>query len=817
MVGHTPAPSLTTWAKLQGRLDQCRWMSAMLILLRLVWGCSGDGRDRGLERNAAGDAVAADAGMDVKKAEFGETDGPGGDSEGREECLGIPVPCGPTSKVDQMIGTGEIGYRIGSVFVGAAAPFGLVKVGPDTEHSEYGAMAVFHSSGYWYPDDLIVGFSHTHLHGTGAPDYGDILVVPTIGISAERTVKQGYSSRFEHDTEVTAPGYYSVQLKDYGIKVEISASTHTAWHRYRFPKSKNSVLLFDVSHTIADCQCDGIEVHVDPAAQEIWGLKKGRGALSVRFGGYTVHFWARVNREFAGFGTFEPGLVYEGEESLSALAGGAFVRLDTTIDRDVELTVGISFVDQEGAKNNLDVETTGHTFETFYAAVNAAWANLLGVVEPVFDTPAEEVLFFTALYHTALMPTVFSDADGRYLGFDHAVHSADWGDYYTDFSLWDTFRVPHPLYVLLWPERQLDMLRSLVAMKEQGGYLPKWALANGYTNCMVGTSADLVVADSYLKGLTDFDYQSAFEGMVEVATKPPAAESGYSGRGHIEDYIALGYMPGDLESGSVSKTQEYAYADYCIARMAAALGETETAAQFQDRAGWYANLWDPATKFFRGRLSDGSFMEPFYPDVWLDMFVEGDAWQYLFYPPHDSAGLAALMGGWDLFIERMKEFFQLSKNNWDDLIPSPYYFHGNEPDIHTPFIFSLAGKPDLASKWVSWIIEKNYANTPSGLPGNDDAGTLSAWYVFSALGFYPIVCTNLYALVSPLVSKAKIRFKDNVLQVSRVGQGPHLQAILVGGAPLTAAYVQHAALTSASTLEFILSNSPGFFSRLDSE
>jgi len=731
------------------------------------------------------------------------------------ECDGIPRPCGPTSKVDPIIGTGELGYRIGSVFVGAAAPFGLVKVGPDTEHTEYGAPYVFHCSGYWYPDDLIVGFSHTHLHGTGAPDYGDIMVMPTIGMGADKTAKQGYASHFDHDTEVARPGYYSVKLKDYGIKAEMSASTRAAWHRYKFPKAGDAVVLFDVSHTIADCKCEGVEVHVDPAKREVWGYKKGSCALSGRFGGYTVFFHARADSDFAGYGTFEPGSVVESEDALAAAAGGAYLKFDSLEDREVELVVGISFVDASGAKNNLEAETTGKTFEAFYGEAEDAWDELLGAAMAEFDDPEDEVTFYTSLYHTALMPTVFSDADGRYLGFDDQVHSATWGDYYTDFSLWDTFRTPHPLYVLLWPQRQLDMLRSLVKMKEQGGYLPKWPLANGYTNCMVGTSADLVVADSYLKGLTDFDYETAFESMVDVATTPVSGDSGYSGRPDIEDYLALGYTPGDKHSGSVSKTQEYSYADYCIARMADALGESEIAADFHDRAGWYQNLWDPEQEFFRGRNSDGSFMEPFYPDVWLDMYVEGDAWQYLFYAPHDVAGLASLMGGFPSLVDRMDLFFQLSKDEWDDLIPSPYYFHGNEPDIHTPVMFSFAGRPDLSARWVSWVMEKNYSNTPEGLAGNDDAGTLSAWYVLAALGFYPIVCTDQYALFAPLARSAAVQLGGKTLTVQRIGEGPHLASISAGGKPMDAAYIDHPELMSAGTISFEMGDSPGVFSTVE--
>ncbi len=800
-------------------LERCGWSSLGAgILLALSQACSSG--------NGAGDATPGDGGADVRAVELvsdvpageivdlasdltGDAGGDGGEIVAIDPCLAVPSACPPLSHVDTRIGSGDIGYRLGAVFVGAASPFGMVKAGPDTSHSTLGRSGVFHYTGYFYPDDLVLGFSHTHMHGTGAVDYGDILAMPTSDFGEKQTSPEEFSSKFSHTGETGTAGYYSVLLERFGILAELTASVHGAHHRYTWPEGKSQTVLVDAAYVLPGCHCEGAEIEFDEGSGILKGFKKNRGALSGRFGGYTVWFDARFSRPPVEFGTYTPGAVGEGESKATGCPAAMWFTFDSTQSKSVEMQIAISFVDPEGAAGNREAELAGRSFEQVYASARDAWLDLIGVADVEFDDAELLKTFYTALYHTALMPIVFSDADGRYVGFDRKVHEADWGTYYSDFSLWDTFRTPHPLYVLLWPDRQLDMLRSLVVMKEQGGYLPKWPMCFGYTNCMVGTSADMVVADSYLKGLTDFDFESAFDGMLDTATGPTDPASGYGGRGGILDYIALHYVPGDTESGSVSKTQEYAYADYCIGRMAGALGKSDLEQQFLERGGWYANLWDEETGFFRGKLSDGSFMEPFKPLVWQDMYVEGDAWQYLFYAPHDAAGLADLMGGWDGLTARLDELFVNSEQFWNDIIPSSYYFHGNEPDIHTPFLYSFAGDPDRAGKWSAWVATKNYSNTGAGLAGNDDAGTLSAWYVFAALGFFPIACTNQYALFPPLARSATLHLPDGDLLVKTQGQGKHLSSISLGGATLPAAVALHDDIVDGGTLLFERGDDPG--------
>jgi len=792
-------------------------MSSVFLILACLPACSGNGSPDMADSHAAD--MRGDVTLEVVAGDMADTAGDlavdSGDGTAEttvvDPCQAAPTACPPLSNVDTRIGSGDLGYRLGAVFVGAVAPFGMMKAGPDTSSSTLGRSAVFHYTGYFYPDDLVLGFSHTHMHGTGAVDYGDILAMPTSDFDPKQTTPEEFGSKFSHDEETGAPGYYSVLLKRFGILAELTASTHGAHHRYTWPAGKSQTILLDAAYVLPGCNCLGAEIEFDVGTGALKGFKKNSGALSSRFGGYTVWFDARFSRPPVKFGTYIPGKIEDGTAKSTGCPSAMWFTFDPGQSDQVEMQLAISFVDPQGAASNREAELGGRTFEQVYAAVRDAWLGLIEPVEAEFDEPAVAQTFFTALYHTALMPIVFSDADGRYVGFDREVHTADWGPYYSDFSLWDTFRTVHPLYVLLWPERQLDMLRSLVTMKEQGGYLPRWPMCYGYTNCMIGTSADMVVADSYLKGLTDFDYQSAFDGMLDTAMGPTVGDSGYGGRGGILDYIALHYVPGDKEGDSVSKTQEYAYADYCIGRMAGALGKSDLEQQFLGRGGYYANLWDAETAFFRGRNSDGTFMEPFKPLVWQSMYTEGDAWQYLFYAPHAPAGLADLMGGWEDLIYRLDELFVNSDQFWNDIIPSSYYFHGNEPDIHTAFLYSFAGDPDRTGKWAGWVAQKNYSNTAAGLAGNDDAGTLSAWYVFAALGFYPIVCTNQYALFRPMVSSATLHLPGGDLVVERTGEGEFLSAIVLGKDNLAAAVVTHDELISAGKLTFESGTEAGFW------
>ena len=418
----------------------------------------------------------------------------------------------------------------------------------------------------------------------------------------------------------------------------------------------------------------------------------------------------------------------------------------------VELQVGISFVSLEGARRNLDSEQKSWDFDGTHKATRDAWEKKLSVVKVAGGSETHRRIFYTALYHVLQMPTILMDVDGSYRGFDLKVHKAKDFVYYSDFSLWDTYRTLHPLLVLLYPKIQRDMVHSLLAMMREGGELPRWPLATGYTSTMVGASADIVIADTYIKGIKDFDVEAAYQGMRRLAMGPPTSGSKYGGRSQIENYVKLGYVPADKRSGSASVTMEFAYNDYAIAKLAKALGKQEDHTLFMKRSTNYKNVWDSKLKFFRGKNSDGTWRSEFTDKRWTKDYVEGTAWQYLFFVPHDTPGLVALFGGKDEALKKLDELFQKTEQEMKQpnaINLRTYYWHSNEPDLHFATLYQQLGRPADTQRWVRWIMDKLYKDAPDGLAGNDDGGTLSAWYVFNAMGIYPIPAKDLYLLTSP--------------------------------------------------------------------
>jgi len=371
--------------------------------------------------------------------------------------------------------------------------------------------------------------------------------------------------------------------------------------------------------------------------------------------------------------------------------------------------------------------------------------------------------FYTAIYHVLSMPTLAMDVDGRYRGLDDAIHTADGYRYYTDFSLWDTFRTLHPLLTLLYPEYQLDMLRSLVAMSADGGAMPRWPLGTGYTGGMVGDPAAMTLADSWVKGIRDFDLRTAYDALERSAMG--TASERFGGRGNAEVYDTMGYVPIEHAGGSASRTLEFAYADWALAILADALGETEDAEYFRARSGNWINNWDADRQFFIGRHEDGSFEEYFREDRWMDYYTEGNGWQYVWYVPHDLPGLADVMGGREAFLDRLDGFFEMSAGMRITAIPGFWYWHGNEPDIHAAFIFSAMGDVERSSRWSRWVSRTLYGDGPTGLPGNDDGGTLSAWLVFASMGLFTITGEEDYLLGSPLLTRVEFDVGDGVFTI----------------------------------------------------
>lgn len=745
---------------------------------------------------------APDGGRDAALPDFGTHEHDGGVD------LGPPAPATMATApvrhyVNPFLGSGGIGYFIGNSYPGPQRPFGMVKPSPDTSADDGAAPGFYHCSGYYYRDTKITGFSHTRMQGTGVVEYGVPAVMPTVGMDTTKTSVSGYASSFSHDREQASPGYYAVTLDTSGVRVELTSTDRVALHRWTYPAGSDAVALFDLAHAIGspatglggpDITISDASVAVNVTTREVHGFVHYVGGYSGRFGGLPVYFVARFDHAIARHGVWKAGVLAEGEDSRTGADAGAYVAFDTSAGAVVQAAFAISFVDEAHARLNLDAEAPTIDFDATRTAAETAWETALARVEIAGRSDADFTRFYTALYHTLLMPTLAMDVDGAYRGMDTMVHTATGFRYYTDFSLWDTFRSFHPLMSLLYPEYQRDFARSLVRMGEDGGYIDRWPLGDGYTEGMVGESATIVFADSWAKGVRDFDLRSAYATMRLTAMGPTPPGAPYGGRGNLDDYLTLGFISTEGGGGSVSKTQEYAYDDWALARMAEALGTPADLADrdmFDARARNYAHLYDPASGFMEGRHRDGTFEPMLTPSVWNDVYVEGDAWQYLFYAPHDLGGLAALMGGRGPMLARLEGLFEYSESARPSPGPDPYYWHGNEPDLHYAWMFSALGEPAGTARWSRWIVAHKYASEPGengdGLPGNDDAGTMSAWLVFAMSGFYTIAGTDTYLIGSPTLTHVTMHLPAGDLVVDAPDaseSAPYVQAATLDGESL---------------------------------
>ncbi len=665
--------------------------------------------------------------------------------------------------VDPFIGTGMTLANIGSSYPGAARPFGLVKASPDTSN-DAGMGAVSHCGGYQYIDPYIHGISHNHLQGTGVPDYGNLAVMPVVAADAAMTTRTGRRSPFSHASEEAHPGYYAVTLDGPQVRAEVTATAHCAQHRYRFlAAGKPGVLSLDLGAAIAKGRSTGGALNWDAEAGVWRGWTHNHGEFSGRYKGFDVFFVARFDRPAQQQGGWLDGVVLPGAASLTSQKDptslGLWAQFDTAVDQVVQLQVCLSYVDIQGAALALQQELPDWDFAARRQEALLHWEKDLGVVDVQGGSDAEKIIFYSSLYRALQLPTLWSDVDGRYRGFDGKVHTATGWRYYTDLSLWDTFRTENPLIVLLYPEVGRDVLRSLQAMAEQGGSLPKWPMGMGDTGSMIGQHSVSVIADTWLKDPQGADIELLY-GVSKQIAEGKLTPGLYGARDCVGDWLAQGWCAKDKTSGSVSKTLEYAFNDHCLARLATRLGKTSDATAFAARAQHYAKLWDPASQFFRARTSDGAFASGFDPLGWdfeNAEYVEGTAWQWLWFVPHDPAGLRTLFGGEAPMLAKLQAFFELAKENFNFVLPSPYYFHGNEPDILAPALFHAAGRPDLADLWTRWVGDSSYTTAPDGLVGNDDAGTLSAWYVLAALGLMPRPCEPGFDLVAPRFAQATVR------------------------------------------------------------
>jgi predicted alpha-1,2-mannosidase len=719
------------------------------------------------------------------------------------------------------IGSGGFAYAFGSSFPGAAAPQGLAKVGPDTK-GPWGTIGFLHFSGYWYGDDTIQGFSHLHLQGTGATDYGVLSVMPSDGFDASRTTRDGYGSTFAKTSESAVPGLYAVTLDRGNIRAEITATPRGAHHRYTYPAGAPAAhLIVDLGHHLQSGSVDGIDVTLYPAEQRFAGKLHSLGGMSKGFGGYDLFFAARTRAPWTASQVWSNGGAPAPGTTASGVDAGFDLAFDPAASGPIELQVGLSLTSLEEATANLAAELPAWAFEETAKKTAAAWDALTSRVKVTGGTAEQRSQISAALYHAFLMPTVMSDVDGSYEGMDGQIHKASGFRYVTDMSLWDTYRTLHPLYDLIAPVEALDSVISLHEKAKQGGFFPKWPIATGEAGTMIGASAEIVVADAWIKGITGFDAEGAYQILRAAALDPVAPAGGRGGREQVEAYMKLGYVPAPM-GGSVSRSTEYACEDLALADLAAGLGHPEDAAALRTRAIGYRKLYDPATGFLWARNEDGSFGSPYHedPTAFLEEFTEANAWQSLWLVHRDAEGIASLLGGHEKAVAKLEQLFDLTRTEWDELDtsdplksagPRPYFWAGNEGDIHIAYLFADWGRPDLTQKWVAWTRENLFGPGAEGLPGNDDGGTMSAWYIWSSLGFYPIAGSDRYVIGTPLFPHAEIAVTGGTFTVDADGAGAgsvYVQSAELNGKPLTTPELRHKDLKAGGTLHFKMGDKP---------
>lgn len=704
--------------------------------------------------------------------------------------------------VNPFIGTGGVGFGVGSTYPGPAMPFGMIHPGPDTVNLVT-RPGFNHCSGYYYLDDKILGFSHTRMNGTGVPDYGNLAVMPMTFL--DEAIAADYRSPYRHEMEEAAPGYYSVLLDKDNIRVELTAGYWSAIHRITFPDEEPAQILFDPTHAAAtDGWFEDATVRVDEDGT-IHSYTHYHGGMSGRDGGLRTWMAARVDRAITG------STAWDGAGLASANSiQGTNVRLAVTLadgSQPVILRVAISFISEANAVANLDAEAGDMDFESMRERAEEEWEKRLALIEIAGGTERERTIFYSALYRSFLMPTLFTESDGRYRGMDKEVHEVAEGfTYYTDFSLWDTFHSLHPLMILIDPGTSRDFAESLVQMYKDGGSLDRWPLGDNYTGTMIGAPQDNVFAETWLKGVTGWDVETAYAASREQAMGPLPPGSRGPGRGGIENYITLGYIPNE-----VSVNLEYACNDFALSNLAAALGHQEDATMFAQRSKSYANIFDPSVGFMRARDAEGHFVEDFNSVAFDEPYTEGNAWQWTFYVPHDAAGLAGLYGSHEAMATKLETLFSESSlvkpfvGSPPNFAPDNYYWHGNEPCIHMSYMFNDVSRPDRTQHWVREVMNQKYGDGPDGLPGNDDGGTMSAWYIFSSLGFFPVVGGTEYWTGSPIFTRALIHREEGDIEIQARGASDtrrFVSEVRINETPLSGARFDHSDIRAGALIEF---------------
>ena len=711
------------------------------------------------------------------------------------------------SSPDQGIDSGWVQYTnpmigtdfTGNTYPGAQVPFGMVQLSPDN-----GLPGWDRISGYFYPDSTIAGFSHTHLSGTGAGDLYDISFMPVTWPIKEADSPLGIYSTFSHNDEAASAGYYRVLLKDYNINVELTATERCGIQRYTFPEANSSIILNLKKAMNWDFTLD---THIEVVdSRTIRGYRHSMGWSPEQH----VYFQTRFSRPFDSF-EMDTSAIITMDKGRIGTATIARFNFNTHKDEEILVTTALSGVSMEGAALNMEKEAPKDDFDYYYQQAVKKWDNQLGKIEVSSEDGDLKTVFYTALYHAMLAPTLYSDVDGKYFGPDGKIHQAkDW-DNYSTFSLWDTFRASHPLFTYIEPKRVNDMIECFLHFYEQSGALPLWNLYGWETNMMIGYHAVPVIVDAYLKGVGNFDAEKALEACIASANRDD-----YHGIGF---YKTHGYVPSDKENWSLSKTMEYAYDDYCIAKMAEAMGKSEIAETFYRRSQNYKNTFNPASSFMQPRDSKGNFMDNYDPEEYIEDICESNGWQYYWYVPHDIDGLISLTGGVERFGERLDSMFTYEPTDRTKLpIFSTgmigQYAHGNEPGHHIIYLFNRINQPWKTQKYAAEVMRSLYTNEPSGLCGNEDCGQMSSWYVFSALGFYPVdPISGRYEIGSPLFPEAKLHLGNGktftIIAHNAGEENPYIQSVHVNGKPYDKSYITHQMIMQGDTVSFEMGNQPG--------
>lgn len=707
-----------------------------------------------------------------------------------------------TKYVNPFIGTGAIdGGLSGNNYPGATSPFGMIQLSPDTSEAPNWGDA----SGYDYNRNTIFGFSHTRLSGTGASDLIDITLMPT---SSGRT-----SSAFTHDEEKARPGYYQVMLKDENINAELTTTQRNGIHRYQYPAGKDAEIILDMDHSadkgswgrrIINSQIRILNDHAVEGYRIITGWAKLR----------KIYFYMEFSSPILTSTLRDGGRVHENTAVINGTNLHGCFRFGQLNGKPLTCKVALSSVSMENARQNMEQEAPHWDFDRYVAAADADWEKQLGKIE-VKGTEVQKEIFYTALYHTMIQPNTMSDVNGEYMAADYTTRKvANNETHYTTFSLWDTFRASHPLYTLLEPERVTDFVKSMIRQYEYYGYLPIWQLWGQDNYCMIGNHSIPVITDAILKGIPGIDMEKAYEAVYNSSvTSHPNSP--------FEVWEKYGFMPENIQTQSVSITLEQAFDDWCVAQLAAKLNKDTDYQRFHKRSEYYRNLFHPKTKFFQSKNDKGEWIEPFDPYQYGGNgghpFTEGNAWQYFWYVPHNIQALMELTGGMKAFEQKLDTFFtstyksEQMNHNASGFVGQ--YAHGNEPSHHVAYLYNFAGQPWKTQKYVSHILNTLYNNTSSGYAGNDDCGQMSAWYVFSAMGFYPVnPADGRYIIGSPLLDECTLKLAGNKeFRIRTIRKSPediYIQSVTLNGKKHKDFFITHQDIMNGGTMVFKMGKKP---------